>query len=134
MASSTLPRGSSEPPSRLLALWAGILTGPLAWAALLQTNYVLSYVACEQRHTWMLHLATIIALALVGAAALAAWRATPLHSPALNEDEHASVDPEGTRVLRRRFMALAGLAFCAWFAIVILATEIPVLVLHPCAQ
>jgi hypothetical protein len=31
-------------------------------------------------------------------------------------------------------MALAGLAFCAWFAIVILATEIPALVLHPCAQ
>jgi hypothetical protein len=130
MASSTLPHGSSEPPSRLLALWAGILTGPLAWAALLQTNYVLSYVACEQRHTWMLHLATIIALALVGAAALAAWRAAPV----LDVEEHVSAAPEGTRLLRRRFMALAGLAFCAWFAIVILATEIPVLVLHPCAQ
>jgi len=111
-------------------LWAGILTGPLAWAALLQTNYVLSYVACEQRHTWMLHLSTFIALALVGAAAFGVWRAMPV----IDDDEHASIDPEGTRVLRRRFMALAGLAFCAWFAIVILATEIPVLVLQPCAQ
>ena len=29
-------------------------------------------------------------------------------------------------------MAIGGLALCAWFALVILATEIPVLVLKPC--
>jgi hypothetical protein len=109
-------------------LWAGILTGPLAWGALLQVNYVLSYVACEQQHKWMLHVATLAALALVGAAATACWRA----APPLHDDEHASDDPEIARLLRRRFMALAGLALCAWFAIVILATEIPALVQHPC--
>jgi hypothetical protein len=128
MASSTLPHGSSEPPRRLLALWTGILAGPLVWAALLQTNYVLSYVACEQRQSWMLHLATAAALILVGASALTAWRAAP---PRLDE-EHAASDPADASVLRRRFMGLAGLAMCAWFAIVIVATEIPVLVLHPC--
>ena len=130
MASSTLPRASSEPPSRLLALWTGILTGPLAWAALLQVNYVLSYVACEQQQTWMLHAATLAALALVVAAAVACWRA----APALHDDEHASDDPAVTRLLRQRFMALAGLALCAWFAIVILATEIPAVVQHPCTR
>jgi hypothetical protein len=109
-------------------LWAGILTGPLAWAALLQTNYVLSYVACEQQHKWMLHLATAVALALVATAACAAWRA----APALPDDEHAAADPAATSLLRRRFMALGGLALCAWFAVVILATEIPALVQHPC--
>lgn len=128
MASSTSPHGSSEPAPRLAALWAGILTGPLAWAALLQTNYTLSYVACEQQHTWMLHLAAIVALALVGAAAFAAWRA----APPLRVDEHVSDHQEGTSLLRRRFMALGGLALCAWFTIVILATEIPALLLHPC--
>ena len=131
MASSTLPHGSSEPASRLLALWAGILAGPFAWAALLQTNYVLSYVACEQRHGWMLHVATGAALALIGAAAFAAWRAAASLQP-LN-DEHVAEHPERTRLLRRRWMALGGLVLCAWFAIVILATEIPALVLHPCA-
>jgi hypothetical protein len=128
MASSTSSHGSSEAAPRLAALWAGILTGPLAWAALLQTNYTLSYVACEQQHMWMLHLATVVALALVGAAAFAAWRA----APALRADEHISDHREGASLLRRRFMALGGLALCAWFTIVILATEIPALLLNPC--
>ena len=128
MASSTLPHGSSEPAARLLALWAGILAGPLAWAALLQTNYMLSYVACEQQHKWMLHLATAAALALIAAGAFAAWRA----APPLHEEDDVSPDPAGASALRRRFMALGGLVLCAWFAIVILATEIPALVQHPC--
>jgi len=29
-------------------------------------------------------------------------------------------------------MVIGGLALCLWFTLVILATEIPVLVLHPC--
>ncbi len=128
MPSSTLPHGSSEPPQRLLALWTGILAGPLVWATLLQTNYVLSYVACEQRQSWMLHAATGTALLLIAAAAFTAWRA----APPLHEEAHAASDPAEASLLRRRFMALAGLAFCAWFAIVILATEIPALLLHPC--
>src|SRR5688572_8239333 len=126
MASSISPPVSSEPRSRLLGLWAGIVAGPLAWAALLQTNYVLSYVACEQRHSWMLHLATAAALLVVAAAAFTAWRA----APALGEEEHASENPDAARLLRARFMALSGLALCAWFAIVIVATEIPAVVLH----
>jgi len=130
MASSTWPRDSSERWTRLLALWAGLLAGPLAWAALLQTNYVLSYVACEQRQTWMLYLATAVALALVAGGAAAAWAAAP--APPLGREEHEDPDPHRAIVLRARFMALGGLAMCAFFAIVILATAIPVLVLHPC--
>src|SRR5690349_5419298 len=108
MPSSTLSHGSSEPAPRLFALWMGILAGPLVWAALLQTNYILSYVACEQRHKWMLHTATIVSLLLIAAAALVAWRA----APPLHDDEHASEQPDGTSALRRRFMALAGLTLC----------------------
>ena len=33
----------------LACLWAGLMAGPFAWAALLEVNYVLSYVSCEQR-------------------------------------------------------------------------------------
>jgi hypothetical protein len=138
MPSSTLRHESFSWGRRLAALWIGVLAGPVAWAALLETNYVLSYVACEQpalsgaegRHTWMLHLATVVALAIVAAAALAAWRAAPpLEDGA---DDEPSIDPAETAVSRARFMARAGLALCAWFAIVILATEIPVLVVKPC--
>jgi putative flippase GtrA len=129
MPSSTLPRASFEHRRRLLALWSGIMAGPLVWAVLLQTNYVLSYVACEQGHTWMLHLATGIALVLIAAAAAVAWRAAaPLD--ALGERADARFDPDRIGLLR--FMAVGGLGLCAWFAIVILATELPALVLHPC--
>ena len=77
MPFSTLRRGSYSWGLRLAALWASLAAGPLAWAALLQANYVLSYVACEQRHPWMLHLSAGVALALVGLGALAAWAAAP---------------------------------------------------------
>jgi hypothetical protein len=115
----------------MAALWLGMLAGPLAWAALLETNYVLSYVACEQRHTWMLHLAAAVALALVAGASALTWRAAP---PALHfeREREPSTDPAETAVIRARFMAIGGLALCAWFALVILAMEIPVLVLKPC--
>ena len=128
MPSSTLPRGSFDGGWRLLGLWAGLLTGPLAWAALLQINYVLGYVACEQRESWMLHLATAVALLVVAAAAVAAWRA----APAMGADDHESADPHVGSLLRARFMAMGGLALCAFFAIVILATHVPVVLLHPC--
>lgn len=130
MPSSTLRRGSFDEGRRLAALWIGVLAGPAVWAALLETNYVLSYVACEQRHTWMLHAATAIALALIGLAALTAWRAAP--SLDYGAEQKTSTDPAETAVIRARFMAMGGLALCAWFAIVVLATEIPVLVLNPC--
>ena len=122
MPSSTLRHGSFSWGSRLAALWAGLAAGPLAWGALLETNYVLSYVACEQRHTWMLHVSAGVALVLVGLGALASWAAAPPLDGA----------PASTAETRARFMAVGGLALCGWFALVIIATEIPVLLLHPC--
>ena len=129
MAFSTFSHASFDRGRRIVALWAGLLAGPLAWAALLESNYVMSYVACEQRHTWMLHLATAVSLALIGLAALAAWHA----APPLGEDEHESGNTDRAAMLRARFMAMGGLTLCAWFAIVLIATEIPALVLHPCS-
>jgi hypothetical protein len=123
-----LRHGSFSQGTRLAALWTGILAGPLTWAALLETNYVLSYVACEQRGAWMLHLAAGIALALIGAAAVIAWMAA---SP-LGAGDVPSTVPGDAAAARARFMAVTALGLCAWFALVVLATEIPVLVLHPC--
>jgi hypothetical protein len=123
MPSSISHHESSSRGRRLAALWAGLAAGPLAWAVLLETNYALSYVACEQRHTWMLHLAAATALLLIGLGALAARAATP----SMQNDAAPSVAEA-----RARFMAVGGLILCAWFAVLIVATEIPVLILHPC--
>jgi hypothetical protein len=128
MPSSTSARAFLDSPGRLAARWLGVLAGPVAWATLLETNSALSYVACEQRHKWMLHLATAVAIGLIVVAAYATWRA----SPPLGGHEHPSLDPAETAMLRARFMTIGGLALCAFFTLVILATAIPALVLHPC--
>ena len=128
MRSSTLRHGSSSPSRRLAALWLGVLAGPLGWLALLETNYLLSYVACEQRQTWMLHLSAATALTVVATGALLARGAVPADG---HDDGEAAAGDDPARV-RARFMATGGLLLCAWFALVILATEIPVWVLGPC--
>jgi amino acid transporter len=97
------------------------------WLTLLEVNYVMTYFACEQRHDWMLHLASFVALVLVALAGLGAWRARttgPTEAPTVNQDE--------TSELRARFIACGGALMCAWFIIVIIATEIPVIVFEPC--
>lgn len=111
-------------------MWAGLLAGPLVWLVLLETNYVLAYVACELQQTWFLHLSTALAVLLVGGAGYAAWRAS---FGDITTDETLT-DPldEETRVQRSRWMSLAGVAFSAWFIIVILAMEVPVIVLKEC--
>src|SRR3954465_12897858 len=117
MPSSTLRR-ASHAPRRGAALTAGVLAGPLVWLTLLEVNYVLTYVACEQRHDWMLHLASAVALVLVALAGLGAWRAGttgPIEAPTVNQDE--------TSELRARFLAYGGMLMSAWFIIVIIATE-----------
>jgi hypothetical protein len=131
MPSSTLRHESLDAGGRITALWIGMLAGPAVWAALLETNYVLSYVACEQRQTWMLHLAAVIALALLAGAAALSWQAAP-HGLNYECERDVSTNPDETAIIRARFMAIGGLALCAWFAVVILAMEIPVLVLKPC--
>jgi hypothetical protein len=115
---------------RMAGQWIGVLAGPLVWAALLETNYVLSYVACEQRLGWMLHLATAAALTIVASAAVIAWRVAP--SLGYDLEREASTNPADTAVIRARFMAMGGLALCAWFAVAIVATDIPAMVLKPC--
>ena len=122
--------GEAHDPRRVLALWTGLLTGPLAWLALLEFNYAFAYVACETREKWFLHLATIVAAALVAAAGAWAWRAgndpfEPAHrpSPPLSA---ATCDS------RSRWMAYAAAVSSAWFIIVIFAMEVPLALLEVC--
>lgn len=128
MASST-SRPVSHERWRLAAVWAGVLTGPLAWLALLEVNYVLAYVACAARATWFMHLAVGVALLLVVAAGYGAWSAA---FGGLADDAEAAPLSDETRIQRSRWMSLAGVAMSVWFVIVILAMEVPILVLREC--
>jgi hypothetical protein len=132
MPSSTSRPGfrDAHDGTRVLALWTGILAGPLVWLALLQINYVLSYVACETRQTWFLHLATAVAIALVGAAGAWAWGAGrgPVDLP---EPLTPPVSQE-TCDTRVRWMAYFAAASSSWFIVVIVAMSVPVVVLRTC--
>jgi hypothetical protein len=129
-----MPSSTSRPVSherwRLAALWAGLLTGPIVWLGLLEVNYVLAYVACEARAKWFMHLAIGIALLLVAGAGWAARVASI--GNALADETRTPPLSDDTRLQRARWMSLAGVALSLWFMLVILAMEVPLLMLREC--
>lgn len=108
-----------------LALWTGVLAGPIAWALQFQINYSLVQTACDSGNKLALHLVTLAALLAVAGGAVAAWRIW-------KRLPEGSRDQGDAHQARARFMALSGLAMSAFFAVLIVATEIPNLVLRAC--
>ena len=127
---SSTGRPASHERWRLAWLWAGLLTGPLAWLTLLEVHYVLSYVACETRQTWFLHLATAIAALVVAVAGVLGWRASQGHPLTPEHPSHPLSDD--TRHQRARWMSAAGIALSGFFILIILAMEVPIVVLRTC--
>jgi hypothetical protein len=127
MASST-SRPAWHEPRRIAALWTGLLAGPIVWFTLLEVNYTLSYVSCETRQKWFLHVAVIASVLLVAAAAYLAWRYGP------PEDSQVRTPPvtRSTAEIRARWMAFGGVGLSLWFILVIIAMEIPILTLKVC--
>jgi hypothetical protein len=114
-----LRHASGERPraGHLLALYAGALVPPLAWLLSLQLGYTLSYATCGARTTWFLHLAVLGPLVLVAASMYGTWFTHRAHG----DDDHWPT-----------WLAYLGLMAGGWFAIVIVATDIPAMVLNPC--
>lgn len=108
-----------------LALWAGMLAGPVAWLLQFQINYSLVQSACEAGHKLALHLVTLGALLLVSGGAVVSGRRLQRlpEGPADEGDDH------GTRA---RFMALSGLGLSLFFTLLIVAAEIPNWILRAC--
>ena len=107
-----------------------MLTGPIVWLVLLQYNYSLSYVACETGRTWFMHLGIAVAVAAVAGAALLARRAGRSNRGDADEATHPLADD--TRVQRADWMSLTGLGISVFFIIVIVAMEVPLLILEEC--
>lgn len=126
MRSSTLRRASHD-PRRVAALVLSVLAGPVAFLVVLETNYALTYAACEHRNEWFLHLIALVAVVIVAFAGLTGWRA---RTPGTTETE--TLDQDETTELRVRFLAYGAALLSGFFVIAILAFEIPMIVLHPC--
>jgi hypothetical protein len=106
------------------------LTGPIVALVVLEFNYVAAYVACELRARWFMHLATVVAAVIVAGAGLLSWsaRITPLEP----DVEPTLPLSDTTGIQRSNWMSLAGVAISVWFILVILALEVPILVLEEC--
>jgi hypothetical protein len=104
-----------------------VLAGPIAWALDLEISYSLVQWTCGGGPTVVLHLITLAALVIIGGGAFAAWTALRQTSGERRQD--------GSRPDERgRFMAVLGLATCAFFALVVIATAVPRVVLDACHQ
>jgi hypothetical protein len=109
----------------LFSQWIGILGGPLVWLVFLQLNYMLAPSACLSQNKVMLGIVTVVALFGTVGPAFAAWRAWH-HTGATGQTE------EGGAIGRSRFMALSGIGLSALFALVVLASAIPIIFLGAC--
>jgi hypothetical protein len=132
MPSSTSRHGSRDPHDRrrLAILWAGFLAGPLIFLAVLQANYVLSYVSCETRETWFLHTLTLAGVLLVSLVGWRCWVVGVAGAPLYASSDDLLGQPVSES--RAVWMGYAGTGISAWFAVAIASMDIPVLVLRTC--
>jgi hypothetical protein len=106
-------------------LWIGILAGPVIWLLSFQANFTLAPWACEFNTKIALFVVTILALVLVAASGLLAWR----EWSALGK---AWPGESGDSLARSRIMAIGGVLLSAMFFLVVLAQSIPELMLGAC--
>jgi hypothetical protein len=109
----------------LFSQWIGVLGGPIVWLIFLQVNYMLAPSACLSQNKTMLGIVTIVALFGTIGSAFAAWRAW-------HQAGATSHTEEGGSIGRSRFMALSGIGLSALFALVVLASAIPIIFLGAC--
>ena len=109
----------------LVALWFGLLIGPIVWAIQMQIGFMLVPWACAtglQPYMWMV---TIIALLISLSGALVSWR---MWKQTGAEWPGQKADP----VSRARFMAAGGVFMSLMFALAIIAQGIPSYILSAC--
>ena len=122
--SGSLTGVKAKPARReIIRVWAGLLGPPVIWLIALSVNYALAHRVCEGGPAWPMHVVTGAALLLVAGTTWISWQSW----------KELGVHDAGETVLgRRRLMAIGGLTNGAFFALAILGTAIPHLVLHGC--
>jgi hypothetical protein len=110
---------------RDLALWAGVLGGPLIWLCSFEARFALAPWACIFQTKLALYAVAIAALILCAACGMLAWR----EWKALGEQGPSS---EGGPGPRSNFMAIGGIVLSAGCFMIVFAQAIPEIVLGAC--
>jgi hypothetical protein len=111
------PSSASSAPG----LWLSVMASPVAWVADLGGRYFLIRTANQRNDVHLLHVVSVITLAVVALAALGCavhWRRA---GRSLTVGENATA----------RTLAIWGLGFAAFFGLLILANAFPAFVLTP---
>src|SRR4051794_28795062 len=93
-----------------LALWTGILTGPIVWGTDLTVSYALAKWTCTTQRESVLH--AVLAASVV-AVAVGAWVSFMALRHSTGDEPTDGPDPRQ----RARFMAILGLTVSALFAL-----------------
>jgi hypothetical protein len=110
-----------------LALWWGILAGPIAFALDEVISYATVQHSCSTGFSYWLHVYTALAIALsLSGLASAQW--CYRHLPSSADTKGGSVDA------RSRWMSIYGTASSIAFLVVIIAMSIPKIIMSPCDQ
>jgi len=117
MDSSTWDRGSSKPARFAGLLVALIVVAPITWLTMLEVDYVLAYAACADSTNGWIHKANTVFTTLLAAAVLSGWW--------LRRRFTAFPPPVG-------FLANVALMIAGLTLLVVMATIVPALLLHPC--
>ncbi|MBV8708860.1 MAG: hypothetical protein JO182_10170 [Acidobacteriaceae bacterium] len=111
--------------NRDLALWIGVLAGPVFWLCSFEAKFAWAPWACTFQTKLALYLVSLLALLLTAASGVLAWR----------QWKELGKDPAGEAsgaLARSRFMAIGGIVFSVSFCMVIVAQAIPELMLGAC--
>jgi hypothetical protein len=132
-AAQVAPHGADLAGDRGLLLAA--LAGALAWSAQLGSSFPLARPMCELGSHWPLHAisAAMLLLTVVGIAVC--WQRLRGERPAVLDEAEAKADVDAdppSRREARRGVAIGGLALNAFFALLIVATDLPGLILERC--
>jgi hypothetical protein len=101
-----------------------LLIGPVAWAFDLGLSYANVYHACSTGHYYVLHVISAVTFILALSGAVVGWREY--------ETVRNASDEGGSPFDRTHFLSLLGVAASLGFAMVIIATAVPKIILSPC--
>jgi hypothetical protein len=121
------PAEHSPPPAReVVALWVGVLAGPVLVLAQQTTAYALVPDACARQHSTFVQLTHGVALLLIAGAFLLLhriWRRYGGGEPG----------PTPTPSERTRFLAFTGMLGNGFFALIVAAMWLATLLFSPCS-
>jgi len=108
-----------------LGLWWSLIAGFAAWAFDLGFSYILEQHSCSTGHHYVLHLISIVCLAIALTGFATGWVEFKRFPGTTSEEGGSHFD-------RAHFQALLGMAFSLSFAVVIIAGAVPRWIVGPC--